>query len=324
MMIRYQDTRTVSGAHDKHRLSGDLYSEKVWRALKLNRMSDWDIAVINGFLSSKYRLDGLLPASHAGLRYRLFRSLLSGVFEQTKIATGEEQAVHITVVHRAWCTGDLDTEMNLNAIKSKLRRALEPYGLSYLAVIEVEVFRNVSFEERGRMMCFHVHALAWGNLVDRAKMQRELMSQFEVPISTLGSERRPVKSVLVQWVTPTEVDVAWVLQYGLKSPWEAMNLYLSKDRKRSAITHSEKSDRMVISLRLAEILSMIELPALVSASGDGAAIRRRAVTELKAWAAKQSFRPIAGLSTQEDVLNYWAHLKEQQGLERFGTPVLKV
>jgi hypothetical protein len=107
-----------------------------------------------------------------------------------------------------------------------------------------------------------------------------------------------------------------------------MNFYLSKDRTNSALTRSEKSDRMVITLRPAEILSMVELSALVFASGEATAIRRRAVAELKTWAEEQAARPltrrVSKLTAGEDVMAYWARLKGQQDLCRFGVPVMVV
>jgi hypothetical protein len=317
--------RTLEDAKEAHRRSCKTFTDKAWKGVNTGLMSNQEFGAFGALLGPRYHLNGTLPASHGGLRHRLFLSLCALTLEATKLRLEEGgHLLHLTFLHHAWCTGDRDTAVDLKAVKQKTKRALSKWKLSYIASIEVEVFRNVVFEDKGRMVCFHVHAFAWGNSFNRETMERELIPQFEAPIPMLGSQKKGVKSVKVQWVTPTEVNVAWVLQYGLKLPWESMSLYRNVDHTKAYVTSSEKSDRVIISTRLTEILSMIELPKLVFAGGEGVAIRRQAVAELRKWVARPHGRHVSRLSSSNDVLAYWAKHKEKQGTQRFSTPLIKV
>jgi hypothetical protein len=72
----------------------------------------------------------------------------------------------------------------------------------------MKAFRNVQLQDKGRMVCGHVHAIAWGRDLDYGRLRRELDTQFEVPMLTLGTDRRPIDAAKVQRLKPTQVDLA--------------------------------------------------------------------------------------------------------------------
>lgn len=147
-------------------------------------------------------------------------------------------------------------------------RVVRSMSKNFIGVTELAMFNSHGHPDGGRHNQGHDHVLIWGHdVVAKAQtVATKRMKEFSPNIT--GAPQIDVRRV-----PATEVNLARICAYLFKSPHKCMNWNPPKDGKPGHMNQSEKGDRMIRYLRMAQIRSMMTLEDVMFAGGEGIAIR---------------------------------------------------
>lgn len=166
--------------------------------------------------------------------------------------------------------------IDIVALKNKINMHLRNWGLEGVGVIEVDVQKNMT-GEAGRRLNFHVHCYCWasGFAFNRIKAQNTL-SNSRAFVNSLGA-----RSVVIKNVTLNYRSVAHLAAYMTKLNNVAKNLVPSRKRPgRYAFRDASMPQGSMI--RLAEVLSNLQLGDALFSVGEGKKIASRVRREVLA------------------------------------------
>lgn len=142
--------------------------------------------------------------------------------------------------------------------------------------------RNIA-SNGGQIIQRHDHALVFGEgVIEKAKLIAAKHAGRFKPSFT------GAKVIDVKKVTPDPVNIARMCAYLLKPPYRCKNWCPPTGDRAAFLNNSEKGDRYIRYLRLAQIRSMMSIEDVTFGGGEGASIRSRMNKYLRELAAKDA------------------------------------
>lgn len=152
--------------------------------------------------------------------------------------------------------------------RDRVVRVTRSMAKDFIGVTELAMFNSHGHPDGGRHIQRHEHVLIWGHgIVSKAQqVAQRRMQEFSPNIT--GAPQIDVRRV-----SADEVNLARICAYLFKSPHKCMNWNPPSDGKNGHMNQSEKGDRMIRYLRMAQIRSMMTVEDVVFAGGAGVGVR---------------------------------------------------
>jgi hypothetical protein len=218
----------------------------------------------------------------------------------------------VTFIDDMGNTSDRNPEVNLEALRRKVDKAMRKMGLHGVVWIEVQALMNYPGRGHGRTLMFHAHAIAWTaspfnafKAAKRINSSRSWSNAFDVP---------PVK---ISEMTKLRGHIDWLAHYISKVPHDAKNRMPDhKHFGRHILMQTRAGYRPELAVSILEGLSQIALPDVVFGVGEGSIIRDTWRRKLSAWHRRRTSEdPPSELLF--DVAEYWRDLRKRNGSKNF-------
>lgn len=215
---------------------------------------------------------------------RVLRSLCGDAFltRLQRYKKDHVQLYFVTIIAREFVTHDRETTIQLKKMKAKFATTLNKFEGSYFGIVEVQgcvnVFKKTEDVNYGREICPHIHAIVETTKdFSTGHFAKELSKVYR-------HGENQIQAVDITEIGKTSLDLHYVAGYMTKLPYEMKSLYVKKGdlTRRNLRDASDENRREVLTLRLAEILSQLDLPDLIMASKDFKPIKNNIIKALKA------------------------------------------
>lgn len=189
----------------------------------------------------------------------------------------------ITFVDADGETSHRKTDIDLFSAQKKVTSTLRAMSGDFFGISELALFKNVKHPEGGQLIQRHEHALVFGKgVVEKAKfIAAKHAGRFKA--SFTGA-----KVIDVKRVTPDPVNIARMCAYLLKAPYRCKNWCPAIGERPAFLNNTEKGERFIHFLRLAQIRSMMTIEDVTFGGGEGASIRSDVIKYLRALALKDA------------------------------------
>lgn len=213
-------------------------------------------------------------------------------------------------------TSHLKTDIDLHRGQKKVVATLRAMAPNFFGISELALFNNYCHADGGQMTHRHEHALIVGpDVLANAKI---IAAKRAKRFRRSFTDASPIN---VKKVSTDRVNLARVSAYLLKPPYRCKN-WCPPIMDRAAFTHgSEKGDRMIRYLRLAQIRSMMTIEQATFGSGEGKTIRSDMIKYLRARAAKDA----AGgqqILHPDAIASFWVDLGQALN-EEWNLPIIR-
>ena len=179
-----------------------------------------------------------------------------------------------------------------------------------VGIIEFQAITNYPQKGKGRQICPHLHMIAWPNGANYIKFADDtVQARFT---SAHGSA-----TVDIEQIVDTEVDLARVICYAMKSPHSGKVLNKKKNGN-YYLTDTTEDYRPELCVRVAEITSRFNIDDLVFSCGEGKHLRRAAFSKLTRWERA----PLSRLGDTFDTEPLWARIRATNGSKLFQPPII--
>lgn len=264
---------TAKDARDLTRITGNIAHDRERAAVKRWTMDAAQKAMFEAVCG--FKRPPRLIASNKLIRrdatYTLAKTMLQSFKDRRKL-----NFYFITLINDSWHTRHDQTNVNLDEVQRDIDTLLRPTGLSWLGMIEIDIFNNYPGRQQGCWTTPHGHAFIWSRKPLKPRKYAEQLAQTSGFTSALTS-----KPVTIQRIASAK-DIAHLCFYINKPNYQckAVGQEDVKTGKRGVYT-SEKSVRPAYTLRIAEILSYCTLPNLILAGGNGVNLKRKWLKSLR-------------------------------------------
>ncbi|MDO7843771.1 hypothetical protein [Sphingomonas immobilis] len=222
----------------------------------------------------------------------------------------------VTFISGDGATSHYKTEIDLFTSQQTVQKTLRAMSPNWFGVTELALFNSQGFPGGGQLVQRHEHALIFGKgVIARAKV---VAARHESRYSS-NSTGAPV--IDIKAVTTDEVNLARISAYLFKPPYKCMNWNPGKDGKRGHMNGSEKSDRLIRYLRLAQYRCMMDFEQTTFGGGEGLRIRSSIIAFLRALAVKDADAGRRVLHP-DAVATFWVDLTKELGAP-WNLPIIK-
>lgn len=288
---------------------------KAYSKWEMTRTEKYELECVLGFKSATQPLlASNLKLRHAGIE------ILAPLITELRIAS-------LDVPHRRFWHGSFlgpminEREPHLDGVpkfQTDVYKLIHAAGLNAFGVTEFQPLTNYPQRKRGCSFLTNAHVIMWTDdpNFDANKAEKTMRATKRLK-SALGA---PTAELKPRDLSPGQLE--YLAYYLLKVPVDG------KYRRRDLANSSRwilkpASVRPPLLLRLAEILSHLELPDLVWGVGDGAEIRAQWKRELVAWNEIRCARNNQPLEMDFRCGNMWDGLRAKPGNgSRFLLPVI--
>ena len=206
--------------------------------------------------------------------------------------------------------------IELNQSQDKVVRVLRAISKDFIGVTELAMFNSHGHSDGGRHLQRHEHALIWGHGVVAKARQVAYRRMADFLPNITGAPQIDVRKV-----GRSEINLARICAYLFKSPHKCMNWNPPKDGKMGHMNQSEKGDRLIRYLRMAQIRSMMTVEDIVFSGGQGIAIRSALIKLLRE--TSHSLVPIQGRPLHPDeIARFWIETNKELGRSNWQLPVI--
>jgi hypothetical protein len=237
-----------------------------------------------------------LPASDIAARIRSMEILYRAVGDYAKHEIGADEDILLgTYTCDTGLTDDREPHLRQKTFIGKTYRQIRDTGLNAICSIEIQALTDYP-SPRCNALMLHAHTMMWGTVrttdrqaaVRQANGSRAWANHFEAP-SVLLKRPHMEKGGAQGWAC-----------YMTKLPDDANRIATRSNGKVRFSNHVSNYPN-ALALRIMEGLSHFSIPELVFGVGDGKYIRRKWISELRAWDKERSdmLRPDAGFDLTE-------------------------
>ncbi len=269
-----------------------------------------------------------LLASNFVIRFELMKLLMPEMivlyeqaFDDIKVK-GPTQFHHVTIIDDLWRAGDRETFVSLPMIQNRIRSVLSGVFDGYIGMVEFQAFANVLYRPGNRQISGHIHLISWSNEPISETLACNLNKRFWVSDFSCG-DFKALEAVKIQEIGNSPEDIARVVSYMLKAPSKCKTLYRNKEGTKINLHESEASDRFVLYMRMAEILSYLSIDRLLFSSGEGVAIRRKVLSDLHSW-MKSKWNVRSYENSGLNIEAFWQDFRLRSKTTRFEKPHIQV
>lgn len=217
-------------------------------------------------------------------------------------------------------SGDGGTSLDRPVIEVRKSRKLVNDTMRKMAphwfgLTDLAFFWTIQHPDGGLHLQRHEHVVAWGpGFIGKAQgVATKQSARF-----TANVTNAPIIKVVRAW-DASEVNLARLAAYLLKAPAKGKNWFEYPDGKQ-LMNHTEKKDRYIQFLRLAQIRSMLSLEDVILGGGDGIKIKGSMVDDMRGLAqADARGRAITPLDL---IPTFWADFNQELGQHHWSLPAI--
>lgn len=183
---------------------------------------------------------------------------------------------------------------------------------NFIGVTELAMFNSHQHSDGGRHIQVHEHFLLWGHgaISQAQKVAHTWMKEFKPNITD-------APQIDVRKVEGTELNLARVCAYLFKSPHKCMTW----NPNTSQMNQSEKGDRRIRYLRMAEIRSAMNVKDILMAGGKGLTMRKDLLDHLDG-----TFRSLVPVDNRimhpDEVGRFWCAVNLELNRKQWELPVI--
>ncbi|MCD2316923.1 hypothetical protein LQ954_12255 [Sphingomonas sp. IC-11] len=245
----------------------------------------------------------------------LAASLISQVRNNAEIEVGM-----ITFISGDDSSSHLNPTINLYGSLKRMKKVVGLIRPDFLlGAFELALFNSHGHPDGGQVLQGHGHAIIAGKpgLLRRAE-QVAIKQKHRFTPNITGA-----KAIDIKRVDTSEINLARVANYLFKPPYKCMNWNPGKDGKPGHMNGSEKGDRYIRYLRLAQIRTMMRFEDTLFASGTGVKLRGEIVSFLRGLAKKEGAHGTAVLHP-DAIASFWAAIMpELPRSKQWNLPIIK-
>ena len=157
------------------------------------------------------------------------------------------------------------------------------HGFDWFGLIEIDICNNYPGGGEGLWIMPQTHFIAWTDTPISPVLYAQSMSTTKRLESALGAKTVDIKTIA------TAEDIAHLCFYITKPNYQCKSLgQLNQETGKRKMFSPEKKVRPAYTLRIAEILSHLNVKDLMIASGEGLDIKRRLLDSLRRWRSNLS------------------------------------
>ncbi len=294
--------------------SFDKFNAKALKALR-SRVSDSSRAIVTALLTQPGAAS--IPLLTSEEICRESSKMLLAMLMEMVAADPEIEIAFVTVISGDGGTSHFKTEIELHESLKRVQRMLRAISPHFFGVTELALFNSQGHPDGGQMLQVHTHSLVVGRGVV-AKAQG--IAAKQAAHFTPNFSGAPV--IDIKRVATSDVNMARICAYLFKAPYKCMNWNPGKDGKRGHMNGSEKGDRYVRYLRLAQLRTLLRYEDMCFGGGAGAKIRSDMIKFVRALAAKDSTAGRRGLHP-DAIASFWLALASEIKADRWNLPIIK-
>jgi len=293
---------------------GNIFHEKVSHGLRRRKIDPDKALMVDALIANPGALSKpMLVSNYVG--QKAYRALHDRMVQMTTNHPMNEMAF-VTFISGDGETSHANTTIDLCESQRRVQATMRAISPDFFGITEFALFNSQGHPSGGQTLQRHEHVLVWGEGVVGKARSIAVKHQGRYSPNFTGA-----RVIDVRRVSTDPVNLRRICWYIMKPPLKCMNWNPPKDGKPGFMNQSEKGDRFIRYVRLAQIRSMISFDAATFAGGDGIRIRREIITYLRsavksrAESADQTLHPDA-------VASFWVSLI--QALRRdWNLPVIK-
>jgi hypothetical protein len=219
-------------------------------------------------------------------------------------------------------SGDGGTSLNRPVIElfesqKRVQSTLRAMSPNFIGVTELAFFNSHSHPDGGSHVQRHEHALIFGkDISGAAEVAARHTSKYTANIT--DAEIIVVRAL----VDSSDVNLARIAAYLLKAPSKAMNWCPPREGKKGHMNQSEKGDRCIRYLRIAQLRTMLTIEDCLFAGGLGQGIRRNLVKVLRTLAAADAPKE-RRIIHPDAIPSFWVHLAQVLRRDKWALPIIK-
>jgi hypothetical protein len=217
--------------------------------------------------------------------------------------------------------GDATTSTDVPVIdlvgsQAKFLPVIRAMSKNFLGMTELAFFNSHRHPLGGRVLHRHEHFLVWGpNVFAKAKAVASRRMSVFAPNFTGATQ------IKVQRVEASEANLARMAAYLFKAPSKAMTWKPEHQGKPGYLHHSEKGDRAINYLRMAQLRSMLLIDDVLHAGGQGKAIRSDLIKLLRATCKSEV--PVQSRRFQfDEIASFWVQVAQELERTMWQLPVI--
>lgn len=294
--------------------SFDKFNVKALKALR-SRVSVSNRAIITALLSQTGAAS--IPLLTSEEICRESSKMLLAMLTAMVAADPEMEIAFVTIISGDGGTSHFKTDIELHESLKRVQRTLRAMSPDFFGVTELALFNSQGHPDGGQMLQVHTHSLVVGRgvLTKAQDIAAKHAAHF-----TPNFSGAPV--INVKKVATTEINLARISAYLFKAPYKCMNWNPGKDGKRGHMNGSEKGDRFVRYLRLAQLRTLLRYEDMCFGGGAGAKIRSDMIKFVRALAAKDSTAGRRVLHP-DAIASFWIALAPEIKADRWNLPIIR-
>ena len=306
--------KTVPKAAGFVRKTQQRFTSKAQGAVRRRTISDKSRTMLEGLLT-KPEATSVCIMTNPRLASDAFEHLHKALVDISQSDPPVDMAF-VTLI-----AGDCETSsdrpvINLHHAQKRAKATLKAMGSNYIAVTEFTMFNSIPHADGGITMNHHEHAFIFGDLQKATYVANRERKKY--PDNSTGAHPIDIKPI----TDLSEENLARIAAYMLKAPDKAINYCPPAEGKKAFVNKSEKSDRMIRFLRMAQIRSMMTFEDCFYAGGDGSKIKT-AIFKLLRALSKSDASPQRMLIHPDAIPTFWNDLTKELGRDQWALPVIK-
>lgn len=223
----------------------------------------------------------------------------------------------ITFIDGSGATSHSKTDIELFNSKKKVQTTLRAMSPNFFGVSELALFNSSGHPDGGQIVQRHEHALIFGeNVVQNAQVIAAKHAQRFMPNHT------GARTIDVKRGSADPVNLARLAAYLFKPPYQCKNWCPGNGEKKGHMNQSEKGDRYIRYLRLAQLRSMLSIEQVTFGGGEGQTIRSDMIKFLRALAVRDASGNKRVLHP-DAVASFWVDLAKELKADSWNLPIIR-
>lgn len=213
----------------------------------------------------------------------------------------------VTIIDGGRQTSSDKPIIDLGEPRSKVLSVSRKMSKNFLGSTELAFFNSHTHPHGGRTIHPHEHFLIWGqNVFAKAKtVAAKRMADF-------GENFTGAPQIDVRRVSSDSQNLARMAAYLFKAPAKGMTWRPAKGERKGYLHGSEKSERNITFLRMAQLRSMLSIEDVVLAGGQGKAIRSDMIKLLRA-SCKSEVPVQSRVMRVDEIPAFWVEAARELG-----------
>lgn len=290
------------------------FRRKCLRAIKRRNLTPEMRAMIGLLLSNRATTVPIMTNPNVGrtASRKLHKELVAIVNANPEI----EMAL-VTIISGDGATSHTKPVIELHHSQKQMQSTLNAMAPNHFGVTELALFNSHPHPNGGQVIQVHGHALIWG--VDILSKAQKVAGTHVGKFAPNITDAPPID---VRRVRTDSVNIARVCAYLFKPPHRAMTWCPPRDGKKGHMHQSEKGDRFIRYLRMAEIRSLLTFEDICFAAREGQAIVSDLAKRILRTACKEDAGGARRPIHPDAIASFWAEVAKALGKNDWEVPVV--